>query len=92
MTGYVHTYVCAKTDQDLLRLAVGAISYAAPLVFTGSWYVEQQQLALHAIRIIPGPQRSKPDDFLVSYDEMSEVKLEEMASLLGEPEKCCAFH
>ena len=35
-------YVCAETDRDLLRLAVGAISYAAPLILTNSWYEEQQ--------------------------------------------------
>src|SRR5271168_1019019 len=47
------TYICGETNQELLRPAVGAISYSAPLIMTNRWFEEQQQLALHALHILP---------------------------------------
>jgi tetratricopeptide (TPR) repeat protein len=82
------TYVCRKTDRELLRPAVSAISYSAPLVMTDEWFVEQQQLALHAIHIFPRLLDVSPDDFLVQYDKMNTEELALVASLLDEPVKC----
>ena len=82
------TYVCGETDRELLRLAVGAISYSAPLVMTNRWFEEQQQLALHALHILSRLQDFSPDDFLVQYDKMNTEELALVASLLGEPVKC----
>jgi tetratricopeptide (TPR) repeat protein len=82
------TYVCGETDQELLRPAVSAISYSAPLVMTNEWFVEQQQLALHAIHIFPRLLDLSPDDFLVQYDKMNTEELALVASLLDEPVKC----
>jgi hypothetical protein len=82
------TYVCGETNRELLRLAVGAISYSAPLVMTNRWFEEQQQLALHALHILPRLQGLCPDDFLVQYDKMNTEELALVASLLDEPVKC----
>jgi hypothetical protein len=82
------TYVCGETYRELLRPAVGAISYSAPLVMTSRWFEEQQQLALHALHILPRLQDLSPDDFLVQYDKMNTEELALVASLLGEPVKC----
>ncbi|KAF2416560.1 hypothetical protein EJ08DRAFT_99308 [Tothia fuscella] len=49
---------------------------------------EQKQLALHVIHIIPRLQDSNHEVFLVSYDQMSEDKLEKMVTLIGEPARC----
>jgi hypothetical protein len=82
------TYVCGDTCRELLRLAVAAISYSAPLVMTSAWFEEQQQLALHALHILPRLQDISPDDFLVQYDKMNTEELAMVASLRGEPVKC----
>jgi hypothetical protein len=82
------TYVCGETNRELLRPAVGAISYSAPLVMTSRWFEEQQQLALHALHILPRLQGLSPDDFLVQYDKMNTEELALVASLLDEPVKC----
>ena len=82
------TYVCGETDRELLHLAVSAISYSAPLVMTNEWFVEQQQLALHALHIFPRLSDLSPDDFLVQYDKMNTEELTLVASLLDEPVKC----
>jgi NB-ARC domain len=81
-------YVCKETNRDLLRLAVGAISYAAPLVLTNAWGEEQQQLAVHALHIFPRLQGVSLDDFFVRYDKMSIEDLTVVASLLNEPVRC----
>jgi hypothetical protein len=82
------TYVCGKTDPELLRPAVSAISYSAPLILTDQWYVEQQQLALHALHIFPRLLHHFPGEFLVQYDKMNMEELALVASLLDEPVKC----
>jgi hypothetical protein len=82
------TYVCGETDRELLRVAVSAISYSAPLVLTDQWYVEQQQLALHALHIFPRFSNLFPEDFLVRYDKFNTEELALVASLLGEPVRC----
>jgi len=82
------TYVCGETNRELLRLAVGAISYSAPLVKTHWWFWEQQQLALHALHILPRLQDLSPADFLVQYDKMNTEELALVVSLLHEPVKC----
>jgi NB-ARC domain len=82
------TYICGETNRELLRLAVGAISFSAPLVRTRRWHEEQQYLAVHAIHILPRLQDLFPDDFLVQYDKMSTEKLALIAYLLGQPVKC----
>jgi hypothetical protein len=86
--GWLCTYVCGKTDPELLRPAVSAISYSAPLVLNNEWFEEQQQLALHAIHILPRLFDLSPDDFLVRYDKMNKEELALVASLLDEPVKC----
>jgi hypothetical protein len=82
------TYVCGETDRELLRIAVAAISFSAPLIMTDDWFYEQQQLALHALNILPRLRDPVPEDFLVRYDEMSAEELALAASLLKEPVKC----
>jgi hypothetical protein len=55
---------------------------------TSQWFEEQQQLALHALHILPRLQDLSPDDFLVQYDKMNTEELALVASLLDEPVKC----
>jgi len=82
------TYICGKTCRELLSLAVAAISFSAPLIMTNRWFEEQQELALHAIHILPRLHDISPDDFLVRYDKMNTEELSLTASLLDEPVKC----
>jgi hypothetical protein len=82
------TYVCWETNRELVRLAVGAISYAAPLYLTWEWFEERQQLALHALHILPRLKDLSPNDFLVDYDKMTEEELCMVTSLLDQPVKC----
>lgn len=82
------TYVCWETNRELVRLAIGAISYAAPLYLTKDWFEEQQQLALHALHILPRLKDLSPNDFLVDYDKMTEEELCMVTSLLDQPVKC----
>ena len=82
------TYVCGESNPELLRIAVAAISYSAPLIWAPEWREEQQQLALHALHIFPRLRDICPNDFLVRYDEMSAEELAMVASLLDEPVKC----
>jgi len=89
----VHDWLCAyvsvDTDYELIRLAAAAISFAAPLVLTHHWATEQQQLAIHAVHLLPSLHRSIPAEaFLVEYDKMSASELNVVASLLGEPVRC----
>lgn len=89
----VHDWLCAyvsgDTDYELIRLAVAGIAFAAPLVLTHQWAVEQQQLAIHAVHILPSLQNTLPADaFLVRDDKMSASELPVVASLFDEPVKC----
>jgi hypothetical protein len=55
---------------------------------TNEWFVEQQQLALHALHIFPRLLDVSSDEFLVQYDKMNTEELALVASLLDEPVKC----
>jgi hypothetical protein len=55
---------------------------------TTQWYVDQQQLALHAIHIFPRLSDLSPVDFLIRYDKMNREELSLVSSLLNEPVKC----
>lgn len=83
---WLSTYVCGTTDLELLRLAVAAIHFATPLVYTSAkiWTEEQQHLVLHAVHVLPRLRGVSPDNFFVSYEDSSEQRLQSIAALLGQ--------
>ncbi|KAK5659057.1 hypothetical protein OQA88_1144 [Cercophora sp. LCS_1] len=88
----VHDWLClyaaCDRDPELLRLAVSAVSFSAPLVLTRLWAEDQQQLALHAVQLLPRLDNFDPLDFLVRFDRLSGQDLEVVTSLLhGEPKR-----
>jgi len=85
-----HDWLCIfeanKPDLELLRLAISAISFSAPLVLTGNWADEQQQLGLHAIHILPRLENFDPVELLVRFDRFPSSELDLVASLIDNNE------
>ena len=83
---WLNSYVTMDTDNELLRLAVSAVAFSAPIVLTSAWRYEAQRAIIHAVHLYPRLLSSPdfdPVDYFIEYSKMDDETLALVSELRG---------